>query len=80
MQTVNRVTHQDDNKWVSLSADENAVKKSNEIFKQSNIDKDAFIIGIHPSFSALKKNKFRSQKIRMKEAGRKKTGQAWQVS
>ena len=62
LQTVNRVTHQDDNKWVRLSTDENSTKKSYEIFKQNNIDKDAFIIGIHPSFSALKKNKLRNQK------------------
>ena len=62
LQTANRVTHQDTNKWVSLPTAENATKKSLEIFKQNNIDNNAFIIGIHPSFSALKKSKLRSRR------------------
>ena len=62
LQTVNRVTHQDVNKWVSLPVTAGAAKQSADILAANHIDQDAFIIGIHPSFSALKKSKFRSQR------------------
>lgn len=62
LQTVNRAIHNDINKWVSLTTTEKAVVESDEIFKQNAISKDAYVIGIHPSFSALKKIKLRSQR------------------
>jgi len=62
LQTVNRVTHQDINKWVSLTVTADAIKQSADMFLANNIDKKNYIVGIHPSFSALKKNKFRSQR------------------
>lgn len=62
LQTVNRVTGHATNNWVSLKVNDTAKQKSVEILNQYNIDKDAFIIGIHPSFSGLKKFKFRSKR------------------
>lgn len=62
LQTVNRVTLENTNEWVSLSVNQDALKESSDIFAKNNIDKDSFIIGIHPSFSALKKLKLRNQR------------------
>ncbi len=62
LQTVNRVTGQQSNEWVSLKVNEQAAKQSDDIFIENKIDKNVFIIGLHPSFSGLKKFKFRSQR------------------
>lgn len=62
LQTVNRVTLQNTNEWVSLSVKQDALKESSDIFAENKIDKDSFIVGIHPSFSALKKLKLRNQR------------------
>ncbi|VAW99215.1 hypothetical protein MNBD_GAMMA23-1492 [hydrothermal vent metagenome] len=62
LQTVNQVTGQQMNEWISLKVNEKAVKQSGDIFIENKIDKNVFIIGLHPSFSGLKKFNFRSQK------------------
>lgn len=62
LQTVNRATKDNENEWVSLSVNDSARKQSAEIFTENKIDNNCYIIGIHPSFSALKKFKFRSQR------------------
>lgn len=62
LQTVIRVTGQASDNRVSLKVNDDAKQKSAAIFAENNIDKDAFIIGLHPSFSGLKKFKFRSQR------------------
>lgn len=62
LQTVNRVTKVESTNRVSLAVNERAVEQSIDIFHENNIDESKIIIGLHPSFSGLKKLKFRSQR------------------
>ncbi len=62
LQTVNRMAGKTFNEWVSLKVNASAMKQSDDILVQNKIDREHFIIGLHPSFSGLKKFKFRSQK------------------
>lgn len=62
LQTVSRVTGQQSKEWISLKVNKESVKQSDDIFIENKIDRNAFIIGLHPSFSGLKKFKFRSQR------------------
>lgn len=62
LQTVIRVTGKASNNRVALKVNDDAKQKSAAILAENNIDKDAFVIGLHPSFSGLKKFKFRSQR------------------
>jgi len=62
LQTVNRATHKKNEKWVSLKVKESAQQLVNEIFTDNQINTDKFIIGLHPSFSGLRKLNFRNQR------------------
>ncbi len=62
LQTVNRVIQSDLNNWVNLKVYEIAKAESKQIFIDNGVDDEKFIIGLHPSFSGLKKIKFRSQR------------------
>jgi len=62
LQTVSRATKKEVNNWVNLNVSDAAIEKSDKIFNENDIDKNKFIIGLHPSFSGLKKLKFRSQR------------------
>lgn len=62
LQTVNKVTGHPKNNWISLKVTDAARIQSDKIFSEYSVDKSNFIIGLHPSFSALKKIKLRSQR------------------
>ncbi len=62
LQTVNRVTGKDSNHWVNLKVTDKSQSLLNEIYQQNNIDRNKLIIGLHPSFSGLKKLKLRSKR------------------
>jgi len=62
LQTVSRAIKKPVTHWVSLKVSDTALTQTNKIFSKNNIDRTNFIIGMHPSFSALKKNKLRSQR------------------
>jgi len=62
LQTVNQVTGQQSTNRISLSLKNDAIVESDLILKENNIDRDKIIIGLHPSFSGLKKLKMRSQR------------------
>lgn len=62
LQTVNKVIGSTKNYWVNLKINDQARDKAKQIFVENNIDDTKFIIGLHPSFSGLKKLKLRSQR------------------
>jgi len=62
LQTVNKVINANINEWVNLKVTDQAKALSDEMFQSNNIDKNKFIIGLHPSFSGLKKLKLRSKR------------------
>jgi len=62
LQTINRVTQTKSGEWVYLKVKDKAKVKLDEFFLENKIDKNVFTIGLHPSFSGLKKFKLRSQR------------------
>jgi ADP-heptose:LPS heptosyltransferase len=52
---------QDHNEWIYLPVSPADVDKANRIFAEHDISEQAFIVGLHPSFSGLRKLAMRSQ-------------------
>ncbi|MCW9023526.1 MAG: glycosyltransferase family 9 protein [Gammaproteobacteria bacterium] len=58
---VRALGHDIAHEWAWLPVTEEARKKAQNLLKDSDITEDTFVIGIHPSFSGLKKASFRDK-------------------
>lgn len=64
LQTVNRAYNQGQNGWVNLPVQPQAGQQAQQVFEQYGIGKTDIVIGLHPSFSGLKKTSWRNMRSR----------------